>query len=337
MDMMERIFERAAGCPQRVAFPEATEEKILLAAKECVEKKLIVPILVGDPAAVRAAAAQYGVDLAGMELFDSTDEVAVEELVVAYHQMNDMLSEKTLKRRAQRDCMYTALYLLALGKVDAMFSGLVHTTGDVIAAGSLIVGLKDGVVTPSSIGIFKIPGYEGSEGDLLAFGDSAVCVNPEPEELASVAVSACETVQSLLGWEPRCAFLSYSTDGSAESSLVDKVREALKIAQEKRPDLKIDGEFQLDAAINPKVAAKKVGRASEVAGKANIIIWPDINVGNIGVKLVQNFAGADAYGPLLQGFKKVVCDCSRSAPVSELVGNIAMAAVRAQSEGTANA
>ena len=124
--------------------------------------------------------------------------------------------------------------------------------------------------------------------------------------------------------------LSYSTDGSAESPLVEKVREALRIVKEKKPDLKIDGEFQLDAAINPAVAAKKVKRESAVAGKANIIIWPDINVGNIGVKLVQTFGRADAYGPLLQGFKKIVCDCSRGAPVSELVGNIAMAAVRAQ-------
>ena len=216
--------------------------------------------------------------------------------------------------------------------VDAVFAGLSHTTGDVIAAGSLVIGLKEGIVTPSSVGIFKIPGYQGSEGELLCFGDSAVCVDPGPEELASIAISACETVQELLDWQPRCAMLSYSTDGSAESAMVDKVRTALSIAREKRPDLLIDGEFQLDAAINPQVAAKKVRRKSGVAGKANIIIWPDLNVGNIGVKLVQNFAHADAYGPLLQGFHKVVCDCSRSAPVSELVGNIAMAAVRCQNK-----
>ena len=330
MDIMEKIYERAASDPQRVAFPEATEEKILLAARECVDKGLIIPVLVGDPAAIKAAAAEYKVDLTGMELFDATDETALDELVTAYYQINSMLSEKTLKRRAQRDSIYTALYLLVLDKVDAMFAGLSHTTGDIIAAGSLIVGLKDGIVTPSSIGIFKIPGYQGSEGELLAFGDSAVCVNPSPEELASIAISACDTVVELLGWEPRCALLSYSTDGSAESEMVDKVRTALKIAREKRPDLLIDGEFQLDAAINPQVAAKKVRRESAVAGKANIIIWPDLNVGNIGVKLVQNFAGADAYGPLLQGYRKIVCDCSRGAPVSELVGNIAMAAVRAQ-------
>ena len=161
-------------------------------------------------------------------------------------------------------------------------------------------------------------------------GDSAVCVNPTPEELASIAIASSETVAALTGWDVRCALLSHSTDGSMDNELVDKVRAARDIANERRPDLKIDGEFQFDAAINPKVAAKKVHHDSEVAGRANLLIWPDINVGNIGVKIIQNLTGADAYGPMLQGFKKIVCDCSRSAPVSEIVGNVVMSCVRAQ-------
>lgn len=332
MDIMEKIYARAAADPQKVAFPEATEEKILLACRECADKGLIIPILVGDPAAIKEAAAGYGVDLAGMEICDATDEAFLTDLVAAYHAQNGMLSEKNLMRRAKADYVFTALYMLAVDQVDAMFAGMSHTTGDIIAFGSLIVGLQEGLITPSSIGIAKIPGFEGSEGDMLAFGDSAVCVNPSPEELASIAIAACDTVKSLMEWEPRVAMLSYSTDGSAESPMVDKVREALAIAKEKQPGLKIDGEFQLDSAIDPAVAAKKVRRESEVAGKANIVIWPDLNVGNIGVKLIQQFAHADAYGPLLQGFNKIVCDCSRSAPVTELVGNIVMAAVRAQAK-----
>ena len=330
MDIMEKVYARAAEDPQRIAFPEAADEKILLAARECCDKGLIIPVLVGKVEEIKSAAAGFGISLDGMELFDTADEAALADLVAEYAAANDTLSEKALKKRAARDDMYPALYLLAVGKVDAMFAGMLHTTGDVIAAGLLIIGLEDGIITPSSVGIAKIPGFEGSEGDLLCFGDSAVCVSPNPEELASIALAACDTVKALLDWEPRCAMLSYSTDGSAESPLVDKVRQALAIAKETRPDYLIDGEFQLDAAISPKVAAKKVHHESQVAGRANIIIWPDLNVGNIGVKLVQFFAGADAYGPLLQGFKKIVCDCSRSAPVSELVGNIAMAAVRAQ-------
>lgn len=248
---MNKWAAQAAENPQRIAFPEAEEEKILLAARQSADTGAVLPVLVGDGEAIRAAAQTY-------------------------------------------------------------------------------VGLKDGVSTASSIGILDVPGYEGSEGsNLLVFGDSAVCVAPNEEELADIAISACETVQELLGWEPRCALLSFSTDGSAEHPSAQKVRDAVGIARQKRPDLAIDGEFQLDAAICPAVAAKKVGRDSAVAGKANIVIYPDLSAGNIGVKLMQQFAHADAYGPLLQGFRKPVSDCSRSAPGSELVGNIIMLAVRA--------
>ena len=335
MDIMEKVYARAAADPQRIAFPEATDEKILLAVRECCDKGLIVPVLVGDTAETRAAAEGFGISLDGMEFYDTSDAEAVAALIAEYAPMNEMLSEKALTKRAARDCMFPALYLLAVGKVDAMFAGMTHTTGEVIQAGMLIIGLEEGIITPSSVGIAKIPGFNGSEGDLLCFGDSAVCVNPSPEELASIAIAACDTVKDLLDWDPRCALASYSTDGSAESPLVDKVRQAIAIARQIRPDYKIDGEFQVDAAIDPRVAAKKVKRESEVAGKANILIWPDLNVGNIGVKLIQFFSHADAYGPLLQGFKKIVCDCSRSAPVTELVGNIVMAAVRAQSRNKA--
>ena len=330
MDIMEKIYAQAAANPQKVAFSECLEQKILQAARECADRKICVPLLVGDTAAIKAAAESFGISLDGMEFYDTTNEDAVLALIREYRETNDMLSEKALKRRSA-DPMYPALMLVATDKADASFAGLTHTTGDVIASGSIIVGLKEGIITPSSIGIAKIPGWEGSEGDLLAFGDSAVCVNPGSDELASIAVSACETVKNLLEWDPRCALLSYSTDGSAQSELTEKVKNAVKIANETHPEFKIDGEFQFDSAIKPEVAAKKVKRESAVAGKANIVIWPDINCGNVGVKLIQTFGKADAYGPLLQGFRKVVCDCSRGAPVSEMVGNIAMAAVRAQS------
>lgn len=223
-------------------------------------------------------------------------------------------------------------HMQAVGEADVTFAGIDYTTGDVLLAGQMIIGMKPGITTISSIGLCDIPGYEGSEGSLLAVGDSAVCTNPNAEQLASIAISACDTVKSLLDWEPRCACVCYSTLGSGQGELVDKVTEAVKIANELRPDLAIDGEFQLDAAINPAVAQKKVKKESPVAGKANVVIWPDLNVGNVAVKLIQQFGHADAYGPMLQGFNKVVCDCSRSAPVSELKGNIVISAVRAAGE-----
>ncbi len=329
MDLMEMMFEKAKANRQRVIFPEATEEKILLAALEAHQNGYVSSTLIGDPAEIKAAAEQFGIDISPMDIYDNTDEVKNEAAFERYiAEYSDMLSLKALKRKS-KDPMYTAMVLQCIGEYDVTFAGLAHSTGDVILAATTIIGLKDGIDTSSSTGLAIIPGFEGSEGPYLLFGDSAVCANPSSAERASIAISACETVQELLGWEPRCAMLSFSTDGSMENEMVDDVRESVRIANERRPDLAIDGEFQLDAAIDPNVAAKKVKRESKVAGKANILIWPDINVGNIAVKLVQFFAGADAPGPFLQGFKKIAADCSRSAPVSELVGNIVMCAVRA--------
>lgn len=329
MDIMTSVYERAKANPQRVAFPEATEEKTLLAAREAMEQGLCIPLLVGAPIDIVAAAQSYGISLTGIDIVDAFAEEELDELITEYGKYESFNSAKTMKRKS-RDPLYTALMMEAVGRVDCTFAGLTHTTGEVIMAGQMVVGLQAGVACISSVGVFNIPGYAGSEGQLLGFGDSAVCVNPDAEELAGIAIAACDTTKHLIDWEPRCALLSYSTCGSGEGPLVDKVVQAVRIANERRPDLAIDGEFQFDSAINAKVAAKKVLRESRVAGRANIVIWPDLNVGNVGVKLVQQLSHADAYGPMLQGFRKTVCDCSRGAPVSEMVGNIAMSCVRAQ-------
>lgn len=326
---MESIFEKAKANPQLVAFPEIEEEKILLAAREALDKGICTPVLVAKKSELLKFADEYKISLDGMQIVDCEDEELLNSIIEKYIIDNPINSAKTMKRKS-KDSLYVALMLEAIGEVDATFAGMSHTTGDVILAGQMVVGLQEGVTTVSSVGIANIPGYNGSEGELLVIGDSAVCANPSDEDLASIAISACDTAKSLLGWDPRCALVSFSTTGSAEHEMLNKVINAVKIANTIKPEYKIDGEFQLDAAISPAVAAKKVNRPSEVAGKANIIIWPDLNVGNIGVKLLQQFAHADAYGPILQGFKKVVCDCSRSAPVSELVGNIAISVVRAQ-------
>lgn len=330
MNIMDRIYERAKAAPQRIAFPEATNEKILAAVRQSADEGICIPMLIGVPEEIESAASDAGISLDGITVIDAFDEERLERLICKYTEKFPINSAKTMKRKS-KDPMYTALMMQAVGMCDVTFAGIDHSTGDVIMAGQMVVGLQKNVSTVSSVGIFNIPGYEGGEGPLLGFGDSAVCTNPDPEELAGIAISACDTVRSLTEWEPRCALLSYSTCGSGEGPLVDKVVEAVKIANEKRPDLAIDGEFQFDSAVNPKVAAKKVKRESKVAGKANIVIWPDLNVGNVGVKLVQYIGHADAYGPMLQGFAKIVCDCSRGAPVSEIVGNIAMSCVRAQS------
>lgn len=332
MSVIDQIFEKAKSNPQKVVFPEALNEKMMQAAFEAGNEGYIYPILVGNKTEIEQAVQERGYDLSVFTVVDIEDEEYRKTLIEKYIALPDTrLKEKALNRRMQ-DKLQFAMVMQAVGDVDVTFAGIDYTTGDVLLAGQMIIGLKPGIETISSIGLCDIPGFEGSEGSLLAVGDSAVCTNPNAQQLASIAISACDTVKSLLDWQPRCACVSYSTLGSGQGELIDKVTEAVKIANELRPDLAIDGEFQLDAAISPSVAAKKVKRESKVAGQANVVIWPDLNVGNVAVKLIQQFGHADAYGPMLQGFKKVVCDCSRGAPVSELKGNIVISAVRAAGE-----
>ena len=329
MGILDQIYDKAKLNPQRVAFPEATNEKMMQAAYETGKDGYIIPVLVGDEAELRKLAEERGYDASVFTFVDTSDEELKDALVAEFIALPDVIYKEKAARRRINNPLYYAMALQKLGKADVTFAGIDNTTGDVLIAGQEFIGIKPGLSTVSSIGLCDIPGWEGSEGSLLAIGDSAVCTNPNAEQLASIAISACDTVKELLDWEPRCAMVCYSTLGSGSGELIDKVKEALRIANELRPDLAIDGEFQLDAAIVPAVAEKKVKRESKVAGKANVVIWPDLNVGNTAVKLIQQFGHADAYGPMLQGFNSIVCDCSRGAPVSEIKGNVVISAVRA--------
>ena len=329
MSVLDQIYLRAKENPRKVAFPEALNEKMMQAAYETGKEGYIIPVLVGNGNEIREAARERGYEEGVFTIVDITEEAYKKTLIDKYVALpQTILKEKALNRRMQNP-LYYAMVMQAVDEADVTFAGIDNTTGDVLLAGQMIIGLKEGISTVSSIGLCDIPGFQGSEGSLLAIGDSAVCTNPDANQLADIAISACDTVKALLEWEPKCAMVSYSTLGSGQGELIDKVVEAVKLANEKRPDLAIDGEFQFDAAISPAVAEKKVNRESQVAGKANVVIWPDLNVGNVGVKLIQQFGHADAYGPMLQGFNKVVCDCSRGAPVSEIKGNIVISAVRA--------
>lgn len=329
MSVLDQIYLRAKENPRKVAFPEAMNEKMMQAAYETGKEGYIIPVLVGNGSEIREAIKERGYEESIFTIVDISEEEYKKTLIEKYVSLpQTILKEKALNRRMQNP-LYYAMVMQAVDEADVTFAGIDNTTGDVLLAGQMIIGLKEGISTISSIGLCDIPGFQGSEGSLLAIGDSAVCTNPDANQLADIAISACETVKAMLEWEPRCAMVSYSTLGSGQGELIDKVVEAVKIANEKRPDLAIDGEFQFDAAISPAVAEKKVKRESKVAGKANVVIWPDLNVGNVGVKLIQQFGHADAYGPMLQGFNKVVCDCSRGAPVSEIKGNVVISAVRA--------
>jgi len=331
-DFIQKMTEKAKEYPQKIAFPEAMNPDILRTAQRVVETGIGFPWLMGEQAAVEAVAAENGVSTQGFSYFNYADEAARAKLAEEYTAKFEDFSAKAVARKS-KDPVRCAMFLLKLRTVDCVAAGKEYSTGDVVYEAMSIVGLQEGVESPSSLGIADIPGFEGPQGQMLGLADCAITAQPDAKDLAGIALSSADTAKSLLGWEPRVAMLAFSTCGSAEHESIDVVREAVKIARELRPDLKIDGEFQLDSAIIPAVAAKKVKRESEVAGKANILIFPNLHAGNIGVKLVQIFGHANAYGPVLQGFAQPVCDFSRSAPVDEMLGNVAMLVIRAAAQG----
>ncbi len=330
MNLMDSVKAKAKSNPVRVAFPEANDVKMLNAISIASDEGYCSVYIVGHIDEVKKICEENNYDYSKWEFIDITDEAYTNKILTKYLKLSNIIyGEKSLRRR-MNDPLYYALVMEAVDEVEVTFAGINSTSGDFVYAAQTIVGLENNLDTISSVGIAQLPDYTFSDGgNLIALADCAVCTNPSASELASIAIATCDTIQAVTGWEPRCALLSYSTLGSGQGELIDKVVSAVKIAKEKRPDLKIDGEFQLDTAIVPEVAAKKVKRESEVAGKANILIFPDLNAGNIGVKLVQQFGHSSAYGPLLQGFRKICSDCSRGAPVDELVGNIVFSVVRA--------
>jgi phosphate acetyltransferase len=327
-DVMAELETKARMAPQRVVFPEAAEENILRAARQLLDERLALPVLVGAGEEVAEAAAGLGLDLDGFVLVNPTDEVSRARLIEECGALFPDMSAKGLERRL-RAPLNLGAFLVAAGKADALVAGLNHTTQDVILAAMTVVGMQPGISIPSSMMLMRVPGYEGPEGDLIVFADCGVAIAPDAVELAEIALTTAQSVRTLLGWEPRVAMLSFSTKGSGDHESVARVVEGVRIAREREPGLLIDGELQLDAAIVPSVAARKAPGESPVAGRANVLIFPDLNAGNIACKAVQRFARADAFGPFLQGFAKTVCDLSRGATVTDVVGAAVMACVHA--------
>jgi phosphate acetyltransferase len=225
--------------------------------------------------------------------------------------------------------MYFGTMMVKLKDADGMVSGAVHSTGDLLRPGMQIIKTAPGMSIVSSIFVMEVPNSQYGDNGLFVFGDCAVNPNPNAQELASIAVASANTGRVLCGIEPRVAMLSFSTKGSAKHELVDKIVEATRLAKEIAPDIMIDGELQLDAAIVPKVAALKA-KDSSVAGKANVLIFPDLQAGNIGYKLVQRLANAEAIGPICQGFAAPINDLSRGCSIEDIVNVVAITAVQAQ-------
>ncbi len=328
--LIDKLIDDAKGSPKRIALPECEAPNTLLAARRVADDGIGTPVLVSPRDVIEKTAAEVGVSLDGMELVDNTDETAADALAERYMAAGERLISAKGCRRKIKNPMYYAMMMEELGDVDCTFCGHTNTTGDVLMAAQTIIGLQEGVDVPSILALVETPGFEGPEGNVICFTDCGLNPEPNASELASIAIAAADGVASLMGWEPRVGFLSFSTVGSGAGESVDKVNEAIALVHERRPDILADGEFQLDAAIDPKVAAKKVDRPSEVAGRANVLVFPDLNAANIAVKLVQRFAGGSGYGHNLSGFKCPVADSSRGATVEEIVGDIAMLVLSAR-------
>jgi phosphate acetyltransferase len=314
MDLMAILEAKAKARCCRVVYPEAADSKILEAARIAVTRGIVKPILLGSAENI----ASSGIDLAGMEIINPETSDKVRQYAEAYAQ-SESFPVSAISKMLVEPLNYAAMMVRA-GDADAMVAGLTHTTGEVILASEMLVGMVDGVSTPSSFLIMHVPDWDGGEDGLIVFADCAVVTNPSTQELAEIAITTASSVRGLLGWEPRVAMLSFSTKGSGTHPDVDKVVEAVNIVRQREPSLLIDGEMQADSAIVASVAAKKIKGESKVGGIANILIFPDLDAGNISYKLVQRLAKATAYGPVLQGFAKPVSDLSRGASVDDIVG-----------------
>jgi phosphate acetyltransferase len=238
-----------------------------------------------------------------------------------------------MARRLLKRPLYFGAMMVKVGDAEAMLGGVANPTRRVIEAGLLTVGLAQGITTPSSFFLMLVPGFRGQETARLIFADCAVNIDPDAEDLAAIALASANSARRLLDEEPRVALLSFSTHDSARHPAADKIKKALAVARARAPGLAIDGELQADAALIPQIAARKVFRESSVAGLANVLVFPDLNAGNIAYKLLQHLGGATALGPVLQGFDRPLADLSRGAHVEDVISTARIVLAMGQNTG----
>ncbi len=329
MDLMEYLVQKAKKSPATIVFPEGEDPVIQKAAENLAEQGLAHPILLGNSEIMRKRAKAQSGGRIPLKVIDPCASPELERYMDQYCRERDM-PQSVGKRIVTQPLCFGAM-MVKNNDAGGMVAGIAHPTEDVILASELIIGFQAGIGLASSFFVMEVPGFTGGEDGRIIFADPAVNPDPDPEQLADIAISTAHSARDLLGWEPRVAMLSFSTRGSANHALVDKVVKATELARQKAPDLLIDGEMQADTALIESVALKKMNSESPVAGRANILIFPDLNSGNISSKLVQRLSGAASYGPVLQGFARPVSDLSRGATVEDVVGASLMVAARAGS------
>ena len=321
MDLIEQLVERAKSRPRSVVLPEGDDPRIVRAARRLHDEGIARPILIGERASLEAAAGT-DMSLESIESVSPKSSDALDAYASLYVEGRPKANERVARRLLARPLFYAAMAVKA-GDADALVAGASQPTARVIEAGLMSVGLADGISTPSSFFIMA----PRAGGTPLVFADCAVNVEPDAEALADIAIASAGNAARLLGVTARVAMLSFSTHGSAKHERIDKVRSAVDIARARAPDLAIDGDLQADAAIVPRVATLKSRHPSDVAGRANVLVFPDLDAGNIGYKLSEHLGGMRAIGPFLQGFARPLCDLSRGATVDDVVAATAITAM----------
>ena len=328
MAIIDKIKAKAKSNVMHIVLPEGDEPRTVKAASIIVEQGLAKLTLLGNPEKIKEVAA--GASLEGIEIIDpATSEKCAEYAATLYElrKAKGMTEEKAAA--TVKDPMYYGIMMVKAGEADGLVSGAIHSTGDMLRPALQIIKSKPGIKTVSSCFLMESPNKQYGDDGIMIFADCAVNIDPDAEALANIALGAADSARSLAGIEPRVAMLSFSTKGSAKHDQVTKVQEATRIAKEMAPDLMLDGELQLDAALVEKVGQLKAP-GSTVAGHANTLVFPSLEAGNIGYKLVQRLGNAEAYGPILQGIAKPCNDLSRGCSVEDIVATVAITACQAQ-------
>lgn len=327
MGFIDTIIAKAKANRKTIVLPETSDRRVLEAAARLSAEKITHVVLIGDPDEIRAAAA--GLDLTGVRIVNPQTEGKLDEYSALYYEIRKnkgMTVEKAAE--TMKNPLFYGVMMVKTGEADGMVAGAINSTANTLRPALQILRTAPGTKLVSAFFMMVVPDCQYGKDGTFLFADSGLVENPNADELSEIALSSAKSFRQLTGGEPRVAMLSYSTKGSAQSELTDKVIEATRLAKEKAPDLALDGELQLDAAVDAGVAASKAP-GSDVAGTANVLVFPDLNAGNIGYKIVQRLAKAEAYGPITQGIARPVNDLSRGCIADDIVGVAAITAVQA--------